>query len=361
MANSTPENTTFVPPSVLREPLLSGDSYSYYTPVPPAITTLCSTPTLTERGSQSSTSSSNSANSTSSTSTEATPCVLGIDEAGRGPVLGPMVYSAFYLPNHLHHRLLTQDHSFNDSKALTPAVRSNMMRVLCSPGNQLFDSCGWAVKVLSARDISSGMMRPGYGGVYNLNAQAADATLEIIQGVVENQNVDVRDVFIDTVGNPKAYQQKLEGVFPALNIHVAKKADSLYPCVSAASIVAKVTRDAALEACYEMTLEDQQDFDEQSANGPSQTTEGWGSGYPSDSKCVGWLRRNMDPIFGWGHECRFSWGTAKEMLESETGTSVDWNDDNGDDVIAEFMSYSKPEENVGDELRNWYGHKSAVL
>jgi hypothetical protein len=52
--------------------------------------------------------------------------------------------------------------------------------------------------------------------------------------------------------------------------------------------------------------------------------ETWGSGYPSDSKCVGWLRRNMDPVFGWGNECRFSWGTAREMLELKGGARVDW-------------------------------------
>ena len=42
------------------------------------------------------------------------------------------------------------------------------------------------------------------------------------------------------------FQAKLEEVFPELKITVAKKADSLYPCVSAASICAKVARDKAV-------------------------------------------------------------------------------------------------------------------
>ncbi|KAJ5562304.1 Ribonuclease H2 subunit A [Penicillium sp. DV-2018c] len=341
MKDETPTNplldsSTFVPPSVISEHLLSGDSYAYYTPCPNKITPH------------------NNSLSAGDIS-ESTPCVLGVDEAGRGPVLGPMVYGAFYLPLDLHHSLLTEQHSFDDSKVLTPAVRANLMQLLNTPGDSLFESCGYAVKVLSARDISSGMMRSPTA-VYNLNAQAMDATVEIIRGVVEDRGVDVREVYIDTIGNPATYQQKLERIFPSLKITVAKKADSLYPCVSAASVAAKVTRDVALEMMYEAVLRAEQSTDP--------ALETWGSGYPSDSKCVGWLRRTMDPVFGWGNECRFSWGTVKEMLELKGGARVDWpaEEDEGAPRLDDFLLSSGPGKSTNkDGLRGWYGHRQAEI
>ena len=74
---------------------------------------------------------------------------------------------------------------------------------------------------------------------------------------------------MDTVGDPGKYEQKLLKRFPTLKIKVSKKADSLFPCVSAASICAKVTRDEVLKNWK--FLEDCQNTN-------------FGSGYPGGSK-----------------------------------------------------------------------------
>lgn len=312
IANETPTSNVFLPPSIYRAQLLSGESYTHYSPIPSAII-----PNETE-------------------------CVLGIDEAGRGPVLGPMVYSLLYLPLSIHRTLLADTYHFDDSKVLTPGVRSNLMRLLCMEGHDLFKNCGWAAEVMSARDISSGMLKRQ--GTYNLNAQAMDATIGILKGVLD-MGVNVKEVYIDTIGSPVVYQKKLERIFPTVSITVAKKADSLYPCVSAASVCAKVTRDAALEVCAEK-------------NGNE--GEGWGSGYPSDARCVNWMKGNMDPVFGWGNECRFSWGTAKDMMDAKGsgGVKIDWpvEEDEESMRITDFFSAGASTAIAQDSgMRNWFG------
>lgn len=234
------------------------------------------------------------------------------------------------------------------------------MQSICTPGASLHDSCGWAVKLLSARDISAGMMRPGMN-IYNLNAQAMDATIEIIRGVLNEKHINVTEVYIDTIGNPATYQAKLQKLFPTISITVAKKADSLYPCVSAASVVAKVTRDVALETCYESFYQEStQNVEDTDMKETETKTEepGWGSGYPSDAKCVNWLRQNMDSVFGWGTECRFSWGTAKEMLEGKDSIRVDWPADEDEGAgLADFLSGPQRSTTsaVNEDVGNWYG------
>jgi len=266
--------------------------------------------------------------------------------------LGPMVYALLYLPLASHRSLLAETHHFDDSKVLTPTVRSNLMQALCTPDTSLYQSCGWATKVMSARDISAGMLKPV--GTYNLNAQAMDATIELIKGVFA-KGVNVKEIYIDTIGSPQTYQKKLERIFPTTMITVAKKADSLYPCVSAASVCAKVTRDTALEVSYQAyTSSSSKDDDE-----PAVVADGWGSGYPSDARCSNWLKRNMDPLFGWGNECRFSWGTAKDLLEAKGGgAKVDWpvEDDEETMRLTNFFSTTSNEEDgAGGEIAIWFG------
>ncbi|KAK4167293.1 ribonuclease H2 subunit A [Cladorrhinum sp. PSN259] len=313
---------SFLPPSVNLESLLLGDSYTYYSPPPP------------------------------STLSPDTPICLGVDEAGRGPVLGPMVYGIFYLPISLSTPLLKDTHRFDDSKALTPAFRLNLFKSLCahpSP-SQLSQECGWAISSLSSRDISANM-----NSGYNLNAQAMDTTVALIKHVY-SLGVNIKEIYVDTIGQPHTYQAKLERIFPTAKITVAKKADSLYPCVSAASVCAKVTRDLALEALWKQ-------------HSPEEEEIGWGSGYPSDQRCASWLKNNMHPVFGWGTaETRFSWGTVKDLLEGgKNGTKVEWPADNeeaGTHQITSFFGASKgedeEEEDVADELGGWFGTPAGV-
>ncbi|KAI9684695.1 MAG: hypothetical protein M1829_000069 [Trizodia sp. TS-e1964] len=313
-------DSVFVAPSVEKTNLLSGVSYSHFSPVPKAI--------QDDMGIE---------------------CVLGVDEAGRGPVLGPMVYGVFYLPLPLERQLLAKTHHFDDSKVLSVQVRSDLMEKLCTPSTDLYESCGWATKVMSARDISAGMLRPS--STHNLNAQAMDATIELIKGVFA-LGINIKEIYIDTIGPPQSYQNKLSKIFPTTSITVAKKADSLYPCVSAASVCAKVTRDVSLELCYE----------EYALSHPSEG-EGWGSGYPSDARCSSWLRRTMDPVFGWGNECRFSWGTAKDLLEVKGSDKVDWPVDDSDETsmrVTDFFTSSSAateQSAEGDEMCRWFGSR----
>ncbi|KAL1306562.1 hypothetical protein AAFC00_005250 [Neodothiora populina] len=330
IAQETPIDNVFVPPSVKKEPILAGTSYTHMSDVPEVVKADMST-----------------------------ECVLGVDEAGRGPVLGPMVYGLYYLPISMHRSLLADTHHFDDSKVLTPAFRSSLMQAICTPGTDLFRSCGWATRVMSARDISSAQLRPT--AMYNLNAQAMDATIDLIKQVFA-QGVNVKEIYIDTIGQPATYQRKLERIFPTVNITVAKKADSLYPCVSAASVCAKVSRDAALDVEYDNFKEAVARDDARAKKAlPEHPAAGWGSGYPSDARCSSWLKHNMDPHFGWGTECRYSWSTTKDLLDSKSGAKVTWptvEDDEDSMKLTSFYMYDDEEANTGeDELSLWYGRR----
>ena len=73
------------------------------------------------------------------------PCVLGIDEAGRGPVLGPMVYGISFCPLSKNQDL--KELGVDDSKALTEEKREELLEKL----HKNNDYIGYAIHVLSPR------------------------------------------------------------------------------------------------------------------------------------------------------------------------------------------------------------------
>ncbi|KAI4487446.1 hypothetical protein M0804_005595 [Polistes exclamans] len=226
------------------------------------------------------------------------PCQLGVDEAGRGPVLGPMVYGIAYAP--LSQKQLLVDLGCADSKSLTENQRDCIFDKTCQASDQI----GWAVDVISPNVIANSMYRRSK---VSLNELSIDSAIGLIKQAVK-AGVNVKQLYVDTVGKPEKYQSRLEEIFPELDIVVAKKADSIYPIVSAASICAKVCRDHAIRAW-------------QFREGSNESE--YGSGYPNDPVTKKWLLANIDSVFGFPQIVRFSWSTAERILESNALT-VEW-------------------------------------
>ncbi|XP_050296685.1 ribonuclease H2 subunit A [Anthonomus grandis grandis] len=227
------------------------------------------------------------------------PCILGIDEAGRGPVLGPMVYGTAFIP--INDQMLLETLECADSKALNEEKRDKIFDKICEQQHKM----GWGVEVIAPNSICNSMLSRSK---YSLNQVSMDSAIGLIKAALA-AGVKVEHVFVDTVGKPEKYEAYLKSVFPSLkNITVAKKADSTYPVVSAASICAKVTRDHALKVWN--------------------FTEGvkvneFGSGYPGDPVTKKFLVNHCDPVFGYPQLVRFSWSTAENALE-QTAYHVEW-------------------------------------
>ncbi|KAE9618777.1 putative ribonuclease H [Lupinus albus] len=233
------------------------------------------------------------------------PSIMGIDEAGRGPVLGPMVYGCLYCARSYQKTLSTL--SFADSKTLKEEKREELFEALKEN-----DSIGWAVDVIDPRELSAKMLKKNK---INLNEISHDSAMGLIDRVLK-MGVLLTEVYVDTVGDAGKYEAKLSKIFPSIKFVVAKKADSLYPVVSGASIVAKVTRDRAVREWV---------LDETAEN----MHRNFGSGYPGDPQTKSWLKDHRHYIFGFPSLVRFSWGTCTTYFKD--GAEVLWESDKDED------------------------------
>lgn len=135
--------------------------------------------------------------------------VLGVDEVGRGAVAGPLTVCAVALP------LEPQILGLNDSKQLTPAHREEV-----------------AAKIA---EVATAI------GIAHIPPQVIDergmaAALRLaMAGAIEDAGVEPDAVLID--GNPVHVHEREISIV---------KGDGRIACIAAASIVAKVTRDAMM-------------------------------------------------------------------------------------------------------------------
>ncbi|CAD2214146.1 Ribonuclease HII, putative [Angomonas deanei] len=211
--------------------------------------------------------------------------VLGIDEAGRGPVAGPMVYTGAMISLAEHDDLVRLCH-VADSKQLNLAARNTALASF----SKLKTFQSFTVS-LTAEDISKAML--GRHG-QTLNTISHDTAIDIIRQATLAATGKLCAVYVDTVGPPESYQARLSGRFPHLRCTVAKRADSKFPIVSAASIVAKTTRDDTVK----------------------QLGVNVGSGYPSDPAAMQFVRSHLHRFFVFEKKYNFirqSWGPVLKI------------------------------------------------
>jgi ribonuclease H2 subunit A len=216
-----------------------------------------------------------------------------VDEAGRGPTLGPMVYGIAFCAK--SKEKLLKDLGCADSKQLTEEKRDEIFLNANQEDDPLAYS-GWAVDIISPNEISTCMFRRSKK---SLNEVSMESAINLIKKALELE-VNVAEIYVDTVGPPEKYQAKLQAIFPTIKITVAKKADSTYPIVSLASICAKVSRDQSIKV---WKFREDNEVPE----------DGIGSGYPGDPVTKRFLK-NPEPVFGYPRIVRFSWSTAVNAM-----------------------------------------------
>jgi len=125
----------------------------------------------------------------------------------------------------------------------------------------------------------------------------------------------------------RQHERYLSSLFPGISFTVTTKADSKFKIVGAASVAAKVTRDACIEGWHFEETDGQ-------TNQPPWGSE-LGSGYPADPNTQAWLKTAVDPVFGFPSVARFSWTTVKLILE-KSAHSVKWTDEGQTSLIKAF-------------------------
>ena len=212
--------------------------------------------------------------------------IAGVDEAGRGCVIGPLVISG-YVINEKNLCRLTEL-GVKDSKKLSRKNREKMMpRII-----ELSEA--YKTLKLSPNQIDKVVKsKRKFHKLNRLEAKTMGKIIEILKP--DKAYIDAADV------KEKRFQEHiLEDLSIKTKIIAKHKADEIFPVVSAASIIAKVTRDKEISS-----LRDKYgDF---------------GSGYLSDKKTISFLKNWIKNRNEYPDCVRKSWKPAKK-IKNEKGT-----------------------------------------
>ena len=132
----------------------------------------------------------------------------GCDEAGRGPLAGPVFAAAVILPKDFHHPLL------NDSKKMTERARETLRPIIEK------EAIAWAVEEVSAEEIDA---------INILNASITGMQRSV-------RKLEVKPDFLLIDGN------KFKP-FDDYKYQCVVKGDATYASIAAASVLAKTYRD----------------------------------------------------------------------------------------------------------------------
>jgi ribonuclease HII len=207
--------------------------------------------------------------------------VAGVDEAGRGCLIGPLVIAgASFDPSNVLH---LAELGVCDSKKLTKKKRQQLISEIeiTAKGIVYFDLQPWSIDFVVNRNIK----------LKKLNYLEAMGMAKVIRDLVPDLvYVDASDV------NAKRFEESIYRVLPKhIRVVAEHKADDNYLVVSAASILAKVRRDSIIEKLIKI-------------NG------NMGSGYPSDKQTMIWLEKYFDENNTCPPFIRSSWQPVKRTL-----------------------------------------------
>jgi len=200
--------------------------------------------------------------------------VLGIDEAGRGPVIGGMFIAGVVLNERISKKLRSL--GVKDSKKLTPSKRAALFPKIIALAKAIY------VIMCSPETIDS----------RNLNILTLESILRMIEHL--GRRIELKKIYIDALSGKRASYLLRSRIPPIIKLIYEPKADVKYVPVSAASIVAKYLRDEHIRIL-------------------KQKYGDFGSGYPSDPKTIKWLANMIKVSNSLPNIVRKSWRTLERF------------------------------------------------